>query len=163
MRAIVGLGGNVGEVRKAFIAARALLHEHKDVRVIASAPLYRSRPHGPQDQPWFLNSALKLEVRCSPEALLETLLAIETRLGRSRARHWGPRTIDLDLWLVEDEVRDTPRLMLPHPRLAERRFALAPLAALWPSWRHPLLGQTALEMLAACPEPSAHIRALGGW
>ncbi|RME81348.1 MAG: 2-amino-4-hydroxy-6-hydroxymethyldihydropteridine diphosphokinase, partial [Zetaproteobacteria bacterium] len=77
--------------------------------------------------------------------------------------HWGPRTIDLDLWLVEDEVRDTPRLMLPHPRLAERRFALAPLAALWPSWRHPLLGQTALEMLAACPEPSAHIRALGGW
>ena len=130
--AIIGLGGNVGEPRAItdrFARARAALARLGRVR---SAPLYRSAPLGPA-QPAYLNSAIALEiVDAQPGELIATLLELERLLGRDRRgeERWGPRPIDLDVLVWGARVIATPELTVPHPRLAERRFALAPLVAL---------------------------------
>ena len=102
--------------------------------MVAVSTLRETEPWGFVDQPSFLNGACEVETILDPEALLERLHALERSLGRSRASvpHWGPRTIDLDLLLFGDVVIDTPELVVPHPRLAERRFALDPLVELDP-------------------------------
>lgn len=129
---VIGLGGNLGgeaAVADRFGHARAALAMLGPVR---SAPLYRSAPIGPA-QPAFLNSALRVAVDdAQPAELLATLLEIERMLGRTRALEvrWGPRPIDLDVLVWGDRVIHTAELDVPHPRLAERKFALAPLVAL---------------------------------
>lgn len=147
---VIGLGGNVGteaEVVERFGRARASLSALSAVRAVRSAPLYRSAPLGPA-QPAFLNTAVCLDLAGAvPAELLAELHAIERQLGRSRAHEprWGPRPIDLDLLVWGDRRLVVPvselapagageppvtALELPHPRLAERRFALAPVVAL---------------------------------
>ncbi len=105
---------------------------------------------GYRDQPRFLNGAVALETSLSPRRLLERLLTVERRLGRDRAREerFGPRTVDLDLLLFGPETVDEPGLVVPHPRLAERRFALEPLAELDPELTLPD-GRRARDLLAA--------------
>ncbi|MDN3554743.1 2-amino-4-hydroxy-6-hydroxymethyldihydropteridine diphosphokinase [Halomonas maura] len=98
---------------------------------------YASRPVGPADQPDFVNAVAELETRLSPLALLDQLQALEQRHGRVRARHWGPRTLDLDLLLYDDRRLSTPRLTLPHPEMVRRAFVLVPLAELAPAMRLP--------------------------
>jgi 2-amino-4-hydroxy-6-hydroxymethyldihydropteridine diphosphokinase len=126
---VIGLGGNVGseaEIRERFDRARAALTVIGPVR---SARLYRSAPIGP-DQPAFLNTALRIAASdAQPGELIATLLEIEQLLGRRRAgeARWGPRPIDLDILVWGTRVIRTPELDVPHPRLAERRFALLPL------------------------------------
>ncbi|MEO8842252.1 MAG: 2-amino-4-hydroxy-6-hydroxymethyldihydropteridine diphosphokinase [Kofleriaceae bacterium] len=129
----IGLGGNVGgeaAVRERFVRAREALAQLGDV---SSAPLYRTVPIGP-DQPAFLNSALRV---CAPDATPGELVAIiqmvESMLGRDRANEvrWGPRTLDLDVLLWGTRRIQTPELEVPHPRMAQRRFVLAPLIALF--------------------------------
>ena len=128
---VIGLGGNVGyaaEIIERFDRARIALSALASGR-LASARLYRSAPIGP-DQPWFLNTALRIALDDAlPAALLATLLEIEQLLGRRRPEEarWGPRPIDLDLLVWGSRIIDTPELDVPHPRLAERRFALLPL------------------------------------
>ena len=122
----IGLGGNVGDVRGAFARAREAIAQLGDVR---SAALYRSAPIGPE-QPAFLNTAVRLHAAdVQPGELIATLLELERLLGRDRAREarWGPRAIDLDVLLWDARVIRTPELEVPHPRLVERRFAIAPL------------------------------------
>jgi 2-amino-4-hydroxy-6-hydroxymethyldihydropteridine diphosphokinase len=131
-RAFVGLGANVGDARGRLRWAEAELAALGVVRV---SSLYCSAPVGPvKDQPFFLNAAAVLDTALDADALLTALLAIEARAGRDRTREqpMGPRPLDLDLLLVDDLVRVDPtgRLVLPHPRLAERAFALAPLVEL---------------------------------
>jgi len=165
-RIVVGLGGNLGDVPRAFRRARAMLAKIAGVRVLCSASLYRSAPVGDPDQDWFFNTALLLCVRLSPQAMLAHLQAIEASLGRVRdpLRRWGPRTIDLDL-LVWDQacIEWGDALIVPHPRLHERRFALAPLAELWPHWRHPRLGLLPAQMLARFPPRAYKLIRLGRW
>ncbi len=129
---VIGLGGNLGgepAVLERFRRAREAIGQLGRVR---SAPLYRSAPIGPA-QPPYLNSALAVAVDdVQPAELIATLLEIEQLLGRDRTREvrWGPRPIDLDVLVWDRRVIATPVLEVPHPRLAERKFALAPLAAL---------------------------------
>lgn len=134
MRAVVGVGSNLGS-REAYLdAAASLLGK----AVLARSSVYETAPVGPP-QPSYLNGAFLLNVERGPEALLDWLLAIEARLGRVRDVRWGPRTIDLDLLFMEGVKVTTPRLTVPHPRLAERAFALAPLLDVAP-WLAPHYG-----------------------
>ncbi|MGE0787067.1 MAG: 2-amino-4-hydroxy-6-hydroxymethyldihydropteridine diphosphokinase [Sandaracinaceae bacterium] len=121
---VVGLGANLGSREAYLVAALRLLAER--VRVVARSRLYVTAPVGPP-QPDFLNAAARIETELAPDELLELALDIERRLGRVRRERWGPRTIDLDLLHWSGGAVDAPGLSLPHPRLAERPFALAPL------------------------------------
>ena len=133
MRAYLGIGANLGEREQTIRRALAALDAEDGVRVVAVSTLRETEPVGYLDQPRFLNGAAAVETELSPVELLERLLAVERGLGRERAGpRYGPRTIDLDLLLYGDEQVDEPGLTVPHPRLAERRFALEPLAELDP-------------------------------
>ena len=143
-RAFIGLGSNLGDREAALRGALELLGED----VVAVSSFRETEPVGYLDQPAFLNAAAALETGLAPRALLERLLGVERELGRTREgpRH-GPRTIDLDLLVYDDRVIDEPGLVVPHPRLAERRFVLEPLAELDPDLVVPGRGRVA-DMLA---------------
>ena len=132
-RAFVGLGANLGEREATIRRALELLGREPGVEVVAVSELRETDPVGVVDQPRFLNGAVELRTELPPLELLDRLLAVERALGRTReGPRFGPRTIDLDLLLYDDERIDRPSLGIPHPRLHERRFALEPLAELDP-------------------------------
>ncbi len=140
--AFVGIGSNLGEPERQIAAALEQLAAEDGIELVAASTLRETEPVGYLDQPSFLNGAAQLETALPPRELLERLLEIESRLGRVRGEgpRFGPRTIDLDLLLYGDETIDEPGLTVPHPRLAERRFALEPLAELAPGLEIPGLG-----------------------
>jgi len=148
MRAFVGLGSNLGE-REAMIrsALEELAHLPSTTLERASS-LYDTEPVGDTEQPNFLNAAAQLETELAARQLLWNLLLIERRLGRVRTRHWGPRSIDLDLLLFGDEVHDEPGLQVPHPELIRRSFVLVPLIELDPLIVHPVTGETLIAHLS---------------
>ena len=148
-RAYVGLGANLGAREEILRHAIALLGEREEVEVVAVSTLRETEPVGLVRQPRFLNGAVELQTTLDPRQLLTALLAIEQELGRVRdGKRWGPRTVDLDLLVYGDEVVEEPGLRVPHPRLAERRFALEPLAELDPALVIPGRGRVS-ELLAA--------------
>lgn len=122
--------------------------------ILRSSSLYETAPWGHTDQADFLNKALLVATSLDAPALLAELLAIEERMGRKRLVKWGPRIIDIDILFFNDEVMQLPGLSVPHPELAKRRFALAPLDEIAPDHIHPVTGQTVHEMLIACPDHS---------
>ena len=126
-RAYVGLGANLGDREATIRSALAALPG-----VAAVSTLRETEPLGVTDQPRFLNGVAAVETELSPRELLDSLLAVERRLGRERRERWGPRTIDLDLLLYGGEELEEPGLTVPHPLLHERRFVLEPLAELAP-------------------------------
>jgi 2-amino-4-hydroxy-6-hydroxymethyldihydropteridine diphosphokinase len=132
--ALVGLGGNIGDVRTTLDRAVAAFCDGGAVRLLAQSSDYATPPWGVEDQPAFVNRCLAVATALTPRALLERALAVERTLGRdrSRERRWGPRPIDIDLLAYDDIVLDEPGLTLPHPRLLERAFVLAPLAEIVP-------------------------------
>jgi 2-amino-4-hydroxy-6-hydroxymethyldihydropteridine diphosphokinase len=131
--AYLGIGANLGEREATLRAAVERLAEAEGIEVVAVSTLRETEPVGYLDQPRFLNGAVSVRTSLPPRALLERLLAVERELGRERGGpRFGPRTIDLDLLLYGDETVDEPGLTVPHPRLAERRFVLEPLAELAP-------------------------------
>lgn len=138
--AYVGLGSNLEDplrqVRQAFDELDAL----PQTRLLQRSPLYRSVPHGPAEQPDYVNAVAMLETRLEPQALLDELHRIERRHGRVRAVHWGPRTLDLDLLLYADRRIDSQHLTVPHPQMHRRAFVLAPLHDIAPDLRLPGLG-----------------------
>ncbi len=140
MRAFIGLGGNIGDARAAFGSAVAELRALGAVGAVSS--LYVSEPRENRDQPEFTNAAVELETELDPGALLLELKGIELRLGRDpHGRRWGPRIIDLDILAFDGRCVEDPELdlIVPHPRLPQRRFVLEPLAELDPDlkpWRN---------------------------
>ena len=130
MRVVIGIGANLGDRLAATRAAVGLVQRIDGVRVVARSRVYETAPVGGVVQPDFLNAAILVECTLSPHALLDALLGIERTLGRDRGKdqvRWGPRTIDLDLLWIEGVVVADDRLVVPHPRLTERAFALVPL------------------------------------
>lgn len=149
-QAYLGLGSNLGDRQQRLIAAREALAGWQGLQLLGCSALYQTAPvGGPAGQPPFLNAVLGIETELTAPELLQRCLELENRFGRQRLEHWGPRTLDIDLLDYGGELFDGPELTLPHPRLAERAFVLVPLAELAPAWRHPELGQTAAELLAA--------------
>ena len=143
-RVHIGLGSNLGDREAALRSALDLLGDD----VVAVSSFRETDPVGYLDQPRFVNAAAALETELEPRAMLDRLLEVERELGRTRdGPRFGPRTIDLDLLLYGDRVIDEPGLVVPHPRLAERRFVLEPLAELDPDLVVPGLGRVS-DLLA---------------
>ncbi len=127
----VGVGANLGDREATIRRAVTLLGEQTGIEVCRMSTLRETAPWGLEDQPRFVNGVVELETTLGPRHLLEALLAVELALGRVRQEErWGPRPIDLDLLVYGDHIVDEPGLTVPHPRLAERRFALEPLVEL---------------------------------
>jgi dihydropteroate synthase len=133
----LGLGANLGDRVGTIAATIQQLEAHHDLRVQRRAELYQTAPQGVTDQPAFVNTVVEALTTLSPMALLDRLNAIEGLLGRQLRQRWGPREIDIDILLHGDAVVDEPNLTIPHPRLWERLFALAPLAELRPDLKGP--------------------------
>lgn len=146
--AYIGLGANLGEPAAQLRRALAELAAIDEVEVLQVSSFYLNPPLGPPDQPWYVNAVAQVRTRLSPEELLRTLHRLETALGRVRGERWGPRVIDLDLLLYDGEVINTPGLILPHPEMHRRAFVLAPLAEIAPEAWHPVLNQSAAQLLA---------------
>jgi 2-amino-4-hydroxy-6-hydroxymethyldihydropteridine diphosphokinase len=146
---VFGFGGNLGDPRAAIADAIARLARR--FGPLEVAPLYRTEAVATDPQPDYLNTVAVGFGEVEPEALLEGALAVEAELGRHRGAPAAPRTIDVDLLLAGDLVRATPELTLPHPRLRERRFVLAPLADLLPDLPLPPDGATARRLLETLP------------
>jgi 2-amino-4-hydroxy-6-hydroxymethyldihydropteridine diphosphokinase len=144
IRAYVGLGANLGDREAALRAALEQLAAESGIRVAAVSAFRETEPVGIVDQPRFLNAAVAVDTELPPRELLDRLLAIEQRLGRTRdGPRFGPRTIDLDLLVYGDAEIVEPGLTVPHRRLHERLFALEPLVELDPGLVAPGLGPLA--------------------
>jgi 2-amino-4-hydroxy-6-hydroxymethyldihydropteridine diphosphokinase len=145
---VVGLGSNLGDRAATLEGAFAALGALPATRLLARSSTAETAPIGPP-QGEYLNAAALLETSLPPVALLDLLLGIERSFGRERRVRWGPRTLDLDLLWIDGQQLDTERLVVPHPHLRERIFALAPLLEVAPDARDPLTSERYADVLAA--------------
>jgi 2-amino-4-hydroxy-6-hydroxymethyldihydropteridine diphosphokinase len=141
--AFIGLGSNLDDPAEQIRQAIETLRAGVCGRLCVVSPLYGSPPLGPPDQPDYVNAVAELETTLDPLCLLDALQAIEQAQRRQRVRHWGPRTLDLDLLSVDHALWADRRLTLPHPGIAERAFVLVPWADIAPDYRIPGLGRVA--------------------
>lgn len=145
------IGGNMGNREEQLMAAKEAIEEQSG-RLVQASAIYETAAWGQKEQASFLNQALKLKTPLHPEQLLKTLLSIEENLGRKRELLYGPRLIDIDILLFNDAVVQKENLVIPHPQLHNRRFALTPLAEIAPDLVHPVLTKSIQQLLDECPD-----------
>ncbi len=142
----IALGSNLGDSLVTLEAAIQTLVEIPGIRLLAKSSWYKTKPIGPP-QPDYLNGCILLQADIVADLLLETLLKIENKFGRIRHQKWEARTLDLDILLYGNQVINTPRLQIPHPRMCDRAFVLVPLAEIAPDWVEPVSGFTIKELV----------------
>jgi 2-amino-4-hydroxy-6-hydroxymethyldihydropteridine diphosphokinase len=149
-RVYLSLGSNIGDrERNLRLAVERLASQ--DVRLLHTSRIYETEPVDYKSQAWFLNQVVEAETALFPMQLLTRIGRVERELGRTRTVRNGPRTIDIDILFYASAVVETQRLEIPHPRIAERRFVLAPLAELAPDLRHPVTHRSVRQMLESAP------------
>jgi 2-amino-4-hydroxy-6-hydroxymethyldihydropteridine diphosphokinase len=144
--ASIGIGANLGDPKEQVAEAIKRLDEAEEVEVVRASKCYLTPPLGPPGQPWYVNAAVQVKTRLTPEELLRVLIGIETAMGRVRRQRWGPRLIDLDLLLYNGEIITGPELRTPHPEMHRRAFVLAPLMEIAPAAWHPVLQKTVEQL-----------------
>lgn len=146
----LGLGSNMGDRQGNLSRALGLISRKLRMGVVSS--MYDTEPMGNVSQPRFLNMVCQVHTRIAPAALLALAKGIETKQGRASGKPNAPRPIDIDILLYGDQIIETPELVIPHPRLAERTFVLVPLAEIAPALKHPVIGKTIKELLQGITE-----------
>ena len=155
IRCYIGLGSNLDDPAAQLRSALDRIAEIPHTALSGCSAFYTSAPIGPEGQPDYVNAVACVDTDLAPEALLDALQAVENLHGRERTLRWGARTLDLDILLYGDQVLDTERLSVPHPRMAERNFVLEPLAELAPGLCLPD-GTPLQELQAQCPPNRLH-------
>jgi 2-amino-4-hydroxy-6-hydroxymethyldihydropteridine diphosphokinase len=144
-------GGNMGNREETLGRARVLIEQYAG-SILRVSSFYETEAWGKTDQPAFLNQALEIKTVLKPHDLLRELLHIESICGRKREEKYGPRILDIDILLVGNTVVNDDSLVIPHPEMAKRRFALVPLTEIAPFLIHPVLGKTISQLLEECPD-----------
>jgi 2-amino-4-hydroxy-6-hydroxymethyldihydropteridine diphosphokinase len=155
MGVYLGLGSNVGDRAENLRRAISLIARAPGVSILRQSRFYETPPWGDAEQDAFLNAALEIATTLSPAELLSLVKIIEQQIGRRPSRRWGPRIIDIDILLFDNEAIATPELEIPHARLRERAFALVPLLELAPDLRDPVSGVDYKDYLECAPEKNA--------
>ena len=145
------IGGNLGDRKENLLTAISLINEQCGP-LTRSSSVYETEAWGKTDQPSFLNQALEISTPLNARQLIRKILKIEKEMGRVRKEKLGPRIIDIDILLFENEIHDLRFLKIPHPEMQNRRFVLVPLTEIDPTLQHPVLKKTIAELLEECPD-----------
>ena len=154
MQVVLSLGGNLGNTQEIFEACYPLI-ENKVGAILQQSSLYRTAAWGLQDQADFVNQVLLVKTELIPEAILVAIQAIEKDFGRERKVTWGPRTLDLDILFVDQQIIQTANLQVPHPHIQNRKFILIPMNEIAADYEHPVLNKSIAELLLETKDTSA--------
>jgi len=147
MIAYLCLGSNLNNPETQVQQALQKLREDPNISILKSSPLIQTKPVGNLNQPDFYNQVIEVETSYSSDELLQKALNLENQMGRVRSEHWGPRIIDIDILLYEDEIKHTQDLILPHPEMTKRKFVLELLCSIAPDLIHPVLHKSIANLL----------------
>lgn len=154
-KAYIGIGSNIGNKIENCKKAIELFKKNPQIKVTKISDFYETEPVGYKEQEWFVNCAVEIETDLNPQELLLLCQTIESELGRERKIKYGPRIIDLDILLYNNDIIDKTELKIPHPEMHKRRFVLEPLSDIAPDAVHPALKKTIVELLESLTEKVA--------